>query len=97
MWATDATTSSLGAACSCQTQPSRTERYGGFPQASYKFDGWKQVFGHDRRALPLMRFLQHARWDPRQAGQRVLKCSAEIDRRPLRLLEPKSGLGVKSG
>jgi opacity protein-like surface antigen len=39
MWATSNTKSdtfSLG--CPCQTLPARTERYGGFLQASYKFD-----------------------------------------------------------
>ncbi|MDB5656366.1 MAG: hypothetical protein JWQ94_3979 [Tardiphaga sp.] len=41
MWATDdnAITNTFGAACPCQTLPSRTERYGGFLEASYKFDG----------------------------------------------------------
>jgi opacity protein-like surface antigen len=41
MWATDdnAVTNAFGAACPCQTLPSRTERYGGFLEASYKFDG----------------------------------------------------------
>jgi hypothetical protein len=41
MWATDAYTNIFGTACPCQTLPSRTERYGGFVQASYKFDGLK--------------------------------------------------------
>jgi hypothetical protein len=41
MWATDASTNIFGMACPCQTLPARTERYGGFVQASYKLDGLK--------------------------------------------------------
>jgi opacity protein-like surface antigen len=41
MWATDAFTNAFGTACPCQTLPSRTERFGGFVQASYKFEGLK--------------------------------------------------------
>jgi opacity protein-like surface antigen len=39
MWANGATTNIFGTPCPCQTLPVRTERYGGFLQASYKFDG----------------------------------------------------------
>jgi hypothetical protein len=40
MWATSDTKSdTFGFGCPCQTLPARTERYGGFLQASYKFDG----------------------------------------------------------
>jgi opacity protein-like surface antigen len=40
MWATtDATTNGFSQGCPCQTLPARTERYGGFLQASYKLDG----------------------------------------------------------
>ena len=40
MWATnaDAKTNIFGTACPCQTLPARTERYGGFLEASYRFD-----------------------------------------------------------
>jgi outer membrane protease len=39
MWATnDAKTNIFGTDCPCQTLPSRTERYGGFLEASYKFN-----------------------------------------------------------
>jgi len=41
MWATNSFTNIFGTDCPCQTLPSRTERFGGFVQASYKFDGWK--------------------------------------------------------
>lgn len=41
MWATSADTNIFGTPCPCQTQPSRTERYGAFVQTSYKFDGLK--------------------------------------------------------
>jgi opacity protein-like surface antigen len=42
MWATrDATTDGFSQGCPCQTLPARTERYGGFLQASYKLDGLK--------------------------------------------------------
>ncbi len=41
MWATDASTNIFGTTCPCQTLPARTERYGGFVQASYKLDGLK--------------------------------------------------------
>jgi opacity protein-like surface antigen len=42
MWATtDATTDAFSMGCPCQTLPARTERYGGFLQASYKLDGLK--------------------------------------------------------
>lgn len=40
MWA-GGETNIFGTPCPCQTLPSRTERYGGFVQASYKFDGLK--------------------------------------------------------
>lgn len=41
MWATssDAKTNIFSTACPCQTLPARAERYGGFLEASYKFDG----------------------------------------------------------
>jgi len=39
MWATDSSTNFFSTPCPCQTLPARTERYGGFVQASYKFDG----------------------------------------------------------
>ena len=40
MWVNDrALVNTFGTTCPCQTLPSRTERYGGFVQASYKFDG----------------------------------------------------------
>ncbi|WP_244432052.1 omptin family outer membrane protease [Rhodopseudomonas sp. B29] len=39
MWATtNAYTNAFGTPCPCQTLPSRTERYGTFLQAAYKFD-----------------------------------------------------------
>jgi hypothetical protein len=38
MWTTDAYTAFGGAPCPCQTLPSRTERYGGFLQVSYRFE-----------------------------------------------------------
>lgn len=40
MWATNANaqTNIFGLPCPCQTLPARTERYGGFLEASYKFD-----------------------------------------------------------
>ncbi|MFC0240898.1 outer membrane beta-barrel protein [Rhodopseudomonas telluris] len=42
MWATtDAYTNIFGTACPCQTLPVRTERYGTFLQAAYKFDSLK--------------------------------------------------------
>jgi outer membrane protease len=41
MWAPNAYTNLFGTPCPCQTLPVRTERYGGFVQASYKFDGLK--------------------------------------------------------
>lgn len=40
MWATtNAYTNIFGSECPCQTLPTRTERYGTFLQAAYKFDG----------------------------------------------------------
>jgi hypothetical protein len=39
MWAPNATTNSFGLPCPCQGLPVSTERYGGFVQASYKFNG----------------------------------------------------------
>ena len=41
MWAPSAYTNIFGSDCPCQTLPVRTERYGGFIQASYKLDGLK--------------------------------------------------------
>jgi opacity protein-like surface antigen len=41
MWAPGASTNIFGTPCPCQTLPVRTERYGGFVQASYKLDGLK--------------------------------------------------------
>ncbi|MCG6207231.1 outer membrane beta-barrel protein [Rhodopseudomonas sp. HC1] len=42
MWATtDAYTNIFGTQCPCQTLPTRTERYGTFLQAAYKFDSLK--------------------------------------------------------
>jgi opacity protein-like surface antigen len=41
MWAPGASTNIFGTPCPCQTLPVRTERYGGFLQASYKLDGFK--------------------------------------------------------
>lgn len=41
MWAPGASTNIFGTDCPCQTLPVRTERYGGFIQASYKLDGLK--------------------------------------------------------
>ena len=41
MWAPGATTNIFGTDCPCQTLPVRTERYGGFIQASYKLDALK--------------------------------------------------------
>jgi len=41
MWAPGATTDAFSQGCPCQTLPVRTERYGGFVQASYKLDGLK--------------------------------------------------------
>ena len=43
MWATssDAKTNYFGLPCPCQTLPTRTERYGGFLEASYKFDEFR--------------------------------------------------------
>lgn len=42
MWATkDAYTNAFGSDCPCQTLPVRTERYGTFLQAAYKFDSLK--------------------------------------------------------
>ena len=41
MWAPVGTTDGFGLGCPCQTLPVRTERYGGFVQASYKLDGLK--------------------------------------------------------
>jgi opacity protein-like surface antigen/outer membrane protease len=41
MWATDSNTDLFSTPCPCQTLPARTERFGGFVQASYKFDGLK--------------------------------------------------------
>ncbi|MGB3271648.1 MAG: porin family protein, partial [Xanthobacteraceae bacterium] len=38
MWATDVITASFGSAVPTQTLPIRSERYGTFLQASYKFD-----------------------------------------------------------
>jgi len=38
MWSPNAYTNIFGTGCPCQTLPVRTERYGGFLQASYKFD-----------------------------------------------------------
>jgi hypothetical protein len=39
MWATtDAASNTFSLGCPCQTLPARTERYGGFLQASYKLD-----------------------------------------------------------
>ena len=37
MWSTNATTNFGGAPCPCQTLPVKTERYGTFLQAAYKF------------------------------------------------------------
>jgi opacity protein-like surface antigen len=39
MWAPSASTNAFGTPCPCQGLPVSTERYGGFIQASYKFDG----------------------------------------------------------
>lgn len=39
MWAPGASTNIFGTDCPCQTLPVRTERYGGFIQASYKLGG----------------------------------------------------------
>jgi opacity protein-like surface antigen len=39
MWAPSANTNAFGTPCPCQGLPVSTERYGGFVQASYKFDG----------------------------------------------------------
>jgi opacity protein-like surface antigen len=41
MWAPGAYTNIFGTPCPCQTLPVKTERYGGFLQASYKLDGLK--------------------------------------------------------
>jgi hypothetical protein len=42
MWATtDAITDAFSRGCPCQPLPARTERFGGFLQASYKLDGLK--------------------------------------------------------
>ncbi|WP_296518462.1 outer membrane beta-barrel protein [Rhodopseudomonas sp.] len=42
MWATAAANTNIfGSSCPCQTLPARTERYGGFLEASYKFNGLK--------------------------------------------------------
>jgi hypothetical protein len=43
MWATggDAQTNAFGKPCPCQTLPVRSERYGGFLQASYAFDSFQ--------------------------------------------------------
>ncbi len=41
MWAPGASTNIFGTGCPCQTLPVRSERYGGFIQASYKLDGLK--------------------------------------------------------
>lgn len=42
MWATtDPATDLFSQGCPCQTLPARTERYGGFLQASYRLDGLK--------------------------------------------------------
>jgi opacity protein-like surface antigen len=41
MWSTNATTNAFSTPCPCQTLPVRTERYGAFVQAAYKFDGLK--------------------------------------------------------
>jgi opacity protein-like surface antigen len=42
MWATtNATTNAFSLGCPCQTLPVRTERFGGFLEASYKLDGLK--------------------------------------------------------
>jgi hypothetical protein len=38
MWSPNAYTNIFGTPCPCQTLPVRTERYGVFAQASYKFD-----------------------------------------------------------
>jgi len=38
MWAPGAYTNIFGTPCPCQTLPVKTERYGAFLQASYKFD-----------------------------------------------------------
>jgi opacity protein-like surface antigen len=38
MWTPAAYVNSFGTQCPCQAMPARTERYGGFLQASYKFD-----------------------------------------------------------
>jgi hypothetical protein len=40
MWAPGTSTNIFGTPCPCQTLPVRTERYGGFLQASYKLDGF---------------------------------------------------------
>jgi opacity protein-like surface antigen len=39
MWANGGYTNGFGTPCPCQSLPVRTDRYGGFLQASYKFDG----------------------------------------------------------
>jgi opacity protein-like surface antigen len=41
MWANNAQTNAFSEGCPCQTLPVRTERYGAFVQAAYKFDGLK--------------------------------------------------------
>jgi len=41
MWANTAQNNGFSEGCPCQTLPVRTERYGAFVQAAYKFDGLK--------------------------------------------------------
>jgi hypothetical protein len=38
MWANGADTNAFSTPCPCQALPMRTNRYGGFLQASYRFD-----------------------------------------------------------
>jgi hypothetical protein len=50
MWTREAYTAFGGAPCPCQTLPSRTERYGMFLQAAYRFDAPAAVVAKtDRR------------------------------------------------
>jgi len=46
MWTTrDAVAEFGGVPCPCQTLPAKTERYGAFLQASYKFGAWRRASG----------------------------------------------------
>jgi opacity protein-like surface antigen/outer membrane protease len=46
MWTTrDAVTEFGGAPCPCNTLPAKTERYGAFLQAAYKFGAWRRASG----------------------------------------------------